>query len=281
VVALTGHLDLSLFRLFEKENFLIGTTIHKDSIFFDQIKNNYNQGKITFLGDENSIDFELIKVLNPDLILASENSNLLLLDDMGFPFIITYSQMVNSLQKRLDFTDFLATFFNQKFKAEIFRKNINKTLEVAINKTKNLPKTKVTWGIVFEKRVFVEPGNNWLGEILTLLNGDYLFKDDTGDSTIEVSLEHFINSGKKTEVLILYPGQFGVAETKKTILRQNSNLYPMKALQKGGRCYMTKPIFYQSFDKLDQIIIELSAILHPKAYPDYELIFFSKLKDTE
>ncbi|MFW6241084.1 MAG: ABC transporter substrate-binding protein, partial [Thermodesulfobacteriota bacterium] len=48
-----------------------------------------------------------------------------------------------------------------------------------------------------------------------------------------------------------------------------------------GRVYAPLPHYVQSGHRLDEILTEIAAILHPSAYPDYELKFFTPLPDTD
>jgi iron complex transport system substrate-binding protein len=38
-----------------------------------------------------------------------------------------------------------------------------------------------------------------------------------------------------------------------------------------------KPVYAQSADRLDELLTEIAAILHPEAYPGHELKFFVEL----
>jgi len=50
-----------------------------------------------------------------------------------------------------------------------------------------------------------------------------------------------------------------------------------------GKVFAPLPCYSQSADRLDEIIFEIAAILHPKRFPGYNKKFFTELpgKDVE
>jgi iron complex transport system substrate-binding protein len=60
------------------------------------------------------------------------------------------------------------------------------------------------WGDIYEKRVMVEPGNAWVGELVGLAQSDYLFEDVYGTACIEIAVERFMYSGKDADILFTY-----------------------------------------------------------------------------
>jgi iron complex transport system substrate-binding protein len=273
----TGQFDAGVMISLGMENTIIGVSVHPREWQSSEILEGLKTGKIKYLGLEESIDYEALISLKPELTFASSLDSIIVLEELNLPSAKTYTGEDNSLNARFAFIDWLASLANMDDKALAWRKSYDNTHKLLQKKIKDQPTTKTVWAVIFEKRVFVEPGNNWVGELLTSLGGDYLFLDLPGDSTIEVSLERFIDSGKETEVLFLYPGFASNANTKEDIIRYNDNLSLLKPLGPEGRTYMTEPIFYESFGRLEEISIELAAILHPELFPDHKLVFFREI----
>jgi iron complex transport system substrate-binding protein len=278
IAVATGQFDGGLMVTLGMEDLIIGTSVPEKEWRTPKILELFESGKIKYLGLESAMDYERLVALGPDLVFAPTMNSVSVFDELNLPSIKTYTDMDNGLKTRFVFVNWIAAFGNKEEAAILWRKNIDSKLSALENTIKNLPKTKTMWAVIFDKRVFVEPGNNWVGEIIHMMGGTYLFTDVGGDSTIEVSLEKFIDSGKDADVLFLYPGLMHDAVTKEDIIRYNANLSSLKALSPEGRTYMTENLFYESFGRLDEIALELAAILHPEAFPGHELVFFKEIK---
>ena len=136
------------------------------------------------------------------------------------------------------------------------------------------------WGDVYEKRVLVEPGNAWVGELVGLARSNYQFDDIFGTSCIEITLERFLYSGQDADILFTYRDINSGATSKEALARMNPLIKDIAPLH-TGRVYSPKPHYTQSGDHLDEILTEIAAILHPDVYPDYPLRYFNELPDTD
>ena len=50
---------------------------------------------------------------------------------------------------------------------------------------------------------------------------------------------------------------------------------------KHGKVYAPLPHYVQSGDRLDEILTEIAAILHPECYPGYQYRYFEELPDLD
>jgi len=50
---------------------------------------------------------------------------------------------------------------------------------------------------------------------------------------------------------------------------------------KQGKVFSPLPCYAQSEDRLDEIILEIAAILNPELFPDYQKKFFIELPATD
>lgn len=142
------------------------------------------------------------------------------------------------------------------------------------------PPPKVMWGDIYEKRVLVEPGNAWVGELVGLAQSDYLFDDVYGTSCIEIAVERFLYSGEDADILFTYRTTDSGATSKAAVARMNPLLEGIRPL-KSGKVFAPLPHYVQSGDRLDEILTEIAAILHPEAYPNFERRYFVELPDTD
>ncbi len=264
------------------EDTLVGVTQPVDRWYVDSVVKGMKSGKIAWIGYPNAIDFELLKKQRPELVLTWDPSIIPMCDELGIACVVTTTPVAMCLSARMSFVKFLAPFFGREKEAEAYFNRISAALSDIRNRTASaFEKPKVMWGDIYEKRVLVEPGNAWVGELVTLINSGYLFRDIYGTSCIEISIERFLYSGKQADIYFTYRTPATGATSKQALARLNPLIAGIKPLGPGGRVYAPLPIYAQSGDKLDEIFRELAAIMHPDLYPGYELRYFQRLPDRD
>jgi iron complex transport system substrate-binding protein len=277
-----GYFDVATMRaLGVLEDALVGVTTPAERWYVDEVQTGMAEGKIAFLGDASSIDFERLKKQQPELVLTWDHAVIPMLDELGIPCAITSTPVAMCLNARMRFVMFLAPFFNRQKEAEAFFDRVNQTLIDIREQTSNAgPPPKVMWGDIYEKRVLVEPGNAWVGELVGLAESDYLFDDVYGTSCIEISVERFLYSGEDADIFFTYRTSKDGVTSKAALAHMNPLLADIRPI-KEGRVYAPLPHYSQSGDHLDEILTEIAAILHPNVYPDYKYRYFTELPDTD
>lgn len=281
-VAAYGAFDIAVLRaLGVLEQTLVGVTSPAKRWYIPEIRQGMESGRIAYLGDAANIDFERLKQSNPELVLTWDPGVIPLLDDLGIPAVVTTTPTAMCLNTRMRFVQFLAPFFHREREAESYFSRIDAALSDIRARTAALDhQPKVMWGDIYEKRVMVEPGNAWVGELVGLAQSDYQFKDVFGTACIEITVERFLYSGQDADIFFTYrTGEMG-ATSKEALANLNPLIRDIGPL-KRGRVYAPLPHYSQSADRLDEILTEISAILHPEAYPNYRLRYFTELPDTE
>lgn len=281
-VAAYGFFDVATLRaLGVLENVLVGVTHPAEGWYVEEVRQGMATGKIAYLGDSSSIDFERLKQQRPELVLTWDPAIIPMLDTLGIPCAVTSTPTAMCLNARMRFVQFLAPFFGKEKEADAFFQRVNNALIAIRERTAGAgPMPKVMWGDIYEKRVLVEPGNAWVGELIGLSQSDYLFNDVYGTSCIEISVERFLYSGEEADILFTYRGKDSGATSKAALARLNPLLKSIRPL-KQGKVYAPLPRYVQSGDRLDEILTEIAAILHPEVYPDYQYRYFVELPDTD
>jgi iron complex transport system substrate-binding protein len=281
-VAAYGFFDVATLRtLGVLEEVLVGVTCPGERWYVDEVKKGMADGKIAFLGDYNSIDFERLKQQQPELVLTWDHSIIPMLEELGIPCAITSTPTALCLNARMRFVQFLAPFFHKEKEADAFFERVNNALIDIRERTADAgPTPKVMWGDIYEKRVLVEPGNAWVGELVGLAQSDYLFGDVYGTSCIEIAVERFLYSGEEADILFTYRDRESGATSKSALVRMNPLLKNIRPF-KEGKVYAPLPHYSQSGDHLDEILTEIAAILHPEVYPNYERRYFVELPDHD
>ncbi len=281
-VAAYGAFDVATLRVLGKIDTLVGVTTPQEKWFVDDVKMGMAQGRIVFLGNSNAIDFERLKQQRPELVLTWDPAIIPMLDELGISCVITSTPVAMCLNARMAFVKFLAPFFGREAQAETFFNQVSGALAAIRERTKGQrAKPRVMWGDMYEKRVLVEPGNAWIGELVGLVQSDYLFEDVYGTSCIEISMERFLYSGMEATIYFTYRTPNTGATSKAALARRHPLMAGIKPLGPDGKVYAPLPHYSQSGDRLAEIFTEIAAIIHPDLYCGHELQFFQELPDDD
>ena len=89
-VAAYGFFDIATLRaLGVLEEVLVGVTAPAEKWYVEEVRQGMESGKIAFIGDYNSIDFERLKQQQPELVLTWDHSIIPMMDELGIPCAIT------------------------------------------------------------------------------------------------------------------------------------------------------------------------------------------------
>jgi iron complex transport system substrate-binding protein len=277
-----GFFDVAVLRaLGVLQDVLVGVTHPLEDWYIPEVREGMASGRIAYLGDGSAIDFERLKQQRPELVLTWDPAVIPMLDTLGIPCAVTSTPLAMCLNARMRFVHFLAPFFAREKEAAAFFDRVNNALlDIRLRTAGAGPPPKVMWGDIYEKRVLVEPGNAWVGELIGLAQSDYLFDDVYGTSCIEIAVERFLYSGEEADILFTYRTRKDGATSKAALARMNPLLASIRPL-KEGKVYAPLPHYVQSGDRLDEILTEIAAILHPEAYPGYVYRYFVELPDQD
>ena len=273
VVSASGAFDSGIMVALGVEDALVGQAEPPEQ-WLPTIRRGYEQGRIAFIGLWNTLDYERIKQLRPDLALASGDPTTIdMLTQMDLPAVITFNNAHCNLESRLKFFAFLAAFFDRGERAAQLRQNFATALAEVQAKIGQRPRPTVSWVIAQEKRAFVLSGHYWLAELFGLTGGDYLFSEVGTDH--EISLEYLIQKSGQAD--IFFVNTWVPPRSKRDLIRLNPILAPLKALGPEGRAYVVQSILFQETGRLDEVVRDLAAIMHPEVFPDRKLLYFRLL----
>ena len=277
-----SNFDVATLRVLGEINTLVGTTTPENRWYVDEVKKGFTDGRIAWVGSSSGVDYEIVKKQKPDVVLTWDPSIVPMMTELGIPVVITSTPVAMCLNARMSYVKFLAPFFGREQEADAYFKRVNDSLKVIRERTRGMVhQPKVMWGDMYEKRVLVEPGNAWIGELVGLVQSDYLFEDVYGTACIEISMERFLTSGSDATIYFTYRSPKTGATSKEALKRDHPLMAGITPLGPGGNVYSPMAWYSQSGDKLDEIFTEISAIIHPDAYPDYTLKYFLKLPEKD
>lgn len=260
------------------EEVLVGVTMNKSRWDNKFIKDSLDSGKIVFIGDSSMINYELMKKVQPDVVFTWDAGIIPVLDDLKIPTVITNPELAMGLQAQIKYVKFVAPFFEKNKEAEVFCDRFLKTAELIKSKA-GAAKTKprVIWGDVYNKRVLVEPKNAWVSELVRLSGGIYELDDVEGASCLEITLERFFLAGKKADIMFTYRSPRTGINTKRQLSAENPVMANIKPMIEGS-IYSPKDLYYESYHKLDDVMMEIASILQPEIFGNPEYKYFLKLQ---
>jgi len=185
VLVYSGYDAAMLKALGVIKDVLVGVTSKKEEWTIPEIREGMEDGKITYVGESASIDYERVKVIGPELVLTWDQGAIHMMTEMDIPCVITTTNDAMDLDTRMHFARFLAFFFDKEaaVAADAFVSRVSETVDRIGNITSSVEKNpRVMWGDIYEKRVMVEPGNSWVAEMVRLSGGKYVFDDVAGAS---------------------------------------------------------------------------------------------------
>lgn len=158
-VAAYGSFDVSILKaLGVLEDVLVGVTDKRENWTIPEVAEGMDQGKIVFLGNYNSIDFERLKQSEPEIVLTWDMSIIPMVEEMGAACIITTTPVAMCLNARMHFVNFIAPFFNREKEAKEYFTRVSDSLDAIRATTRNAKnQPKVMWGTSMKKECWSNP----------------------------------------------------------------------------------------------------------------------------
>lgn len=278
VVIASWTFDSGIISALGLEDAIVGTAEAPERAVHPEILRLWERGAISFVGLHNALDFERIKLLDPDLVLTTTFNSMEDLEYMDFPVAGTYDTRKNDVKNRLDLTLFIGTLFGEREKALERVSVMEDTIKGIRDRASNLKKPKVSWGIYDSGHVFGLRGDFWLTELIKNAGGDYVMEDYVSDST-EISLEYFITHSKDADIFFANPYEETGIDSKADMKAFHSDLELFKAFTPDGLVVTTKELTWQDTGNLHEIALDIASIMHPELYPERSLTYFGLLPD--
>ena len=184
---------------------------------------------------------------------------------------------------KAEWLKFFGALYDLDEKADELFNSIEKEYNLVLDlaKTTKLQPT-IFAGAIYEDQWFLPQGDSWAAYFLKEANGNYLWKDYKGTGSLALSFESVLETAQNADFWI-GPGQFTSIQE---ILDNNKNYIHFTAVQrKNVYSFSTKKgktggiIYYeQAQNRPDLVLKDIVKILHPKALPNHQLVFFERLK---
>lgn len=272
-VVVTSETQGSMLKPSGAVNTIVGYTENINDWYIPELKTNIEEGKVAFLGNGQSPDYEKIKNLAPDLVIVDAGLQQIgdKLQALGISYLIDSSDWEADPMARMEWIKFFAVLYNkEKYVIAFFDEGV-KQLEGLEEKVDGLEKPKVLWGFLIGGKAFVPYAGSYVGEHIRLAGGDYIFKDigPNKTHTATISMEEFYAGGQVADVYISSGPPSYNTSTQDIVDRGLPIMEDIKPIREDTVwCY--QPWYYQVVDETPAMIRELQAILYPELYPNYK-----------
>lgn len=260
-----------------------------DLISSPQTRKLIDAGKVTDLGSGAQANIEKIIELDPDWVMIStlgeDLKNLEILKSAKIPAILNGEYVEQHPLGRAEWIKFTGVFLGKSKEANTVFSQIQSDYNQALDLVKELPenKPKVMAGVMYKDIWYVPGADSWGARLLEVAGGDYLFKDQKGTGSAQLSYEYVLEQAHQADFWL------GAADFKTLEEMENADprykhfdafkqgnvyTYTQKKGVTGGLEY-----FELGYLRPDLILQDLIKIIYPDLLPEYSLYFYTKLDE--
>lgn len=285
-IVVTSTTHIPMLELLNVEDKLVGYP-NTDYVSSEKTRTLINNGTIKDLGNEESINTELLLDLNPDVVIGfSINSNSKMfstIQQFGIPVVLNGDWLEETPLGRAEWIKLFGVLFDKEKQADSIFNEIEKNyLEAKTLALKSKNKPTIISGGLFKDIWNLPAGSSFEATFLKDANTNYLWKDSEGKGSLSLNIENVFEKGKDADIWISPSFHTSLEDlnTANSIYPQikafkNKSIYSFvnKRGEKGGIIY-----FELAPARPDLVLKDLIKIAHPELLPDYEFTFFERLK---
>ena len=245
-----------------------------------------DQGQIKDLGNNESINTEMVIELNPEVVFGfsinNQNKAYETVQRSNIPVVYNGDWTEETPLGKAEWIKFFGPFFQKEREAD----SIFKTIADSYNQAKSLAKKSkiqpsVLCGALYKDVWYLPGGKSWAAKFLEDANTYYPWSQSEQTGSLNLSIESVLATGVDTDYWIS-PSQFTSYQEMKDANRhylsfkafQNKNIYTF-AKTKGDTGGL---LFYElAPNRPDLVLKDLIHIFHPEILPEHELFFYKPL----
>lgn len=257
-------------------------------VYNKQIAQKIDSGLIKEIGYEQTLNYELIASLRPDVVLCysvdqAEMASLRKLNELGIRTMLIGEYLEDH---PLGKTEWLKVFgaltASEDVADSIFNSVKTKYLGIVKKQQSNPKRPKVFLNLPFNDIWYTPSNQSYLIKLVRDAGGDYPFAHLNGNQSYPISFERAYEAGLQADIW-LNPG---TASTLKQIAEQDPRLKKLQPF-KNGRVFNNNARttinggsdFWESGAVYPNLILDdLIKIMHNTQVPDNELHYFHQLK---
>jgi len=245
------------------------------------------EGKLTDIGNNESINTENVIDLQPDVMIGfavtGNNKTYETLQRAGIQIVFNGDWTENHPLGKAEWIKFFGAFFDKnEVAAQLFSE-----IETEYTTVKELAQTAdntptVLSGALWKDIWYLPEGKSWGAQFIADANGAYLWAESEGTGSIALNVETVLDRAQHADFWI-GPGQFTaysqLADAHKAYTQldayKNKTAYSFSSLkgETGGIIY-----YELAPNRPDLVLKDLVKILHPELLPEHEFYFFRALE---
>ena len=244
-------------------------------------------GLIMELGNNESINTEILIDINPDVVIGfsinNKNKAYEILKQSNIPLVYNGDWTEESPLGKAEWIKFFAPFFQKEKQADSIFRSIEDSYMTAKSLVQNIAtKPRVLTGGLYKDVWYVAGGKSWMAQFLRDANTNYLWKNTEEVGSISLSFESVLSIAQNAEFW-LNPS---LHTSYEEMIAANAHYKQFRAF-KNGRVFTNASakgatgglIFYElASNRPDIVLRDLIHIFHPTRLPNHEPYFFRPLE---
>ncbi len=247
-----------------------------------------NEKKIVDVGYEESLNYELILSLKPDIVLVygveSEKVGYLTkLEELGLPVVFVAEYLEDTPLAKAEWIRFFGVLYNQEsYTDSLYAEIINDYNNIKSLASSFKEKPTVFSGLPWKDSWFISGGKSYVAQFINDAGGCYVWNDDTSHESFPLNLERVYHKAAKADYWI----NSGNANNLNDIKYVDERLTLFKAYS-GKQVYNNNRRsansdgndYWESGVVKPQVILkDLVEIFHPGTFNNYTPYFYKHLE---
>lgn len=251
------------------------------------VRKNIESGKVKEVGEEGSLNAEVVISIHPDLVMAMGNPGASLsryqtITNAGIPVLLISEWLESTPLGRAEWVKLMAALLNKEELVErkfaVIEKEYNRLAELG-RKASNKP--LVIIGMPYKGSWFVPDGTSFMAGFFKDAGADYSWADIKGTGSMPLSFESIAPIALKADYWI----NTGTVNTKAEIAAADERYTFFKPFKNNTIYNFNKRIndlgsndYWESGVVNPHIVLsDFIKIMHPELLPSYELFYYKKI----
>lgn len=253
----------------------------------EEARRQVDAGSIQELGNNESINTEMVIALKPELVvgfgISSQNSTYETISRSNIPIVYNGDWTEETPLGKAEWIKFFAPFFQKEKEAQEIFAAIEAEYTSAKEMAKQAENTPtVLSGAMYKDVWYLPGGKSWAAQFIIDANGKYLWQDSPASGSLSLGWEGVLEKAVSADFWIA-PAQFTTYKEMQDASQhyqqfdafKNKNVYTFSSTlgATGGVLY-----YELAPQRPDLVLKDLIHIFHPELLPQHELFFFKPLK---
>lgn len=247
----------------------------------------YHEKQLSEVGYAQSLNYELLLSLKPDLVLTygvdgEVSAQLNKLKDLGVPVMLVGEYLESTPLAKCEWIKFIGAIYGKEAEAQQWFNRIDSNYQqIKKNVAEVDYRPKVLTGLPWKDNWWMAGGKSNLANLIHDAGGEYLWHENTSRNAFVVSIEDVFMKAKSADFWI----NSGTAGSIKDLLSVDSRFSSLPPVKKhavynnngrmsagGGNDYWEKGVV-----RPDLILMDLVRIFHPDKETNGKLYFYRQL----